>query len=115
MSQLQTLLFRIGGVLMIIGAALPLFVPAVAPYVYALGALLFCPIQMLDRYEGSNPVTRRLRRQQLFGSFALLVAGALMFFSLYHIPPFRGREWQIALIIGAIFEIVPAFRMKEDK
>ena len=38
-----------------------------------------------------------------------------MFFSLYHIPPFRGREWQIALIIGAIFEIVPAFRMKEDK
>ena len=115
MSQLQTLLFRIGGVLMIIGAALPLFVPAAAPYVYALGALLFCPIQMLDRYEGSNPVTRRLRRQQLFGSFALLVAGALMFFSLYHIPPFRGREWQIALIIGAIFEIVPAFRMKEDK
>ena len=44
-----------------------------------------------------------------------IVAGALMFFSLYHIPPFRGREWQIALIIGAIFEIVPAFRMKEDK
>ena len=115
MSQLQTLLFRIGGVLMIIGAALPLFVPAIAPYVYTLGAMLFCPIQMLDRYEGSNPVTRRLRRQQLFGSFALLVAGALMFFSLYHIPPFRGREWQIALIIGAIFEIVPAFRIKEDE
>ena len=31
MSQLQTLLFRIGGVLMIVGAALPLFVPAIAP------------------------------------------------------------------------------------
>ena len=70
---------------------------------------------MLDRYEGSNPVTRRLRRQQLFGSFALLVAGALMFFSLYQIPPFRGREWQIALIIGAIFEIMPTFRIKEDE
>ena len=81
MSQLQTLLFRIGGVLMIIGAALPLFVPAIAPYVYTLGALLFCPIQMLDRYEGSNPVTRRLRRQQLFGSFALLVAGCFSVFT----------------------------------
>ena len=115
MSSLQTLLFRIGGVLMIIGAALPLFVPAIAPYVYTLGALLFCPIQMLDRYDRSNPVTPRLCRHQLLRTFALPVAGPLMSFSLYHIPPFRGREWQIALIIGAIFEIVPAFRMKEDK
>ena len=49
---------------------MPLFLPAIAPYVFAAGALCFCPIQMSDRYEGSNMTIRRLRRQQMLGALA---------------------------------------------
>ena len=48
--MLKTQLYRAGGLLVVIGAVLPLIAPAVAPWVFGLGALLFSPIQMTDRY-----------------------------------------------------------------
>lgn len=85
---MKTKLFRLGGLLMVFGALLPLFLPSVAPYVFTLGALLFCPIQMLDRYEGDDFTTRRLRRQQLMGAVLLLVTAGLMCCSLWQVPLF---------------------------
>ena len=87
--MLKTQLYRAGGLLVVIGAVLPLIAPAVAPWVFGLGALFFSPIQMTDRYEGGNIIIRRLRRQQVLGALMLLVTAALMFTSYYNIPPFR--------------------------
>ena len=70
---MKTVLYRLGGLLLIAGAVLPLFAPSVAPFVFTVGALLFCPIQMTDRYEGHSVVIRRLRRQQLLAALLLLV------------------------------------------
>lgn len=107
----QTTLYRAGGVLLVVGAVLPLFAPAVAPYVFAAGALSFCYVQMTDRYEGSNLIIRRLRRQQMLGALLLLVTAALMFTSLYGIPPFRGSEWKVTLMIAAVLELYSIFRI----
>ena len=48
----QTLLswcYRIGGLLVVIGAAMPIFIPEtyLTPYVFSLGALLFAAAQLL--------------------------------------------------------------------
>ena len=72
---------------------------------------MFCAMQMLNRYEGTDLTVRRLRRQQLFGAVLLLVTGVLMFMSLYKTGPFQGIEWQMTLCIGAIFEVYTAFRL----
>lgn len=112
---MKNILFRLGGLLMVAGAILPLFLPTVAPYIFALGALIFCPIQMTYRYEGDDFVVRRLRRQQLMGALLLLVTAGLMLLSLWGVPPFRGREWAITLMIATVLELYTAFRLPESE
>lgn len=94
---------------------MPSFLPAIAPYVFAAGALCFCPIQMSDRYEGSNMTIRRLRRQQMLGSLLLLITAGLMFTAQYGIPPFRGSEWKITLMIAAVLEVYSIFRIDHEE
>lgn len=75
---MKKFLFRLGGILLPLGAVMPLFAPEVASFVFTAGALLFCPLQINDAYEGSNLVIRRLRRQQVLGAMLLLVTAGLM-------------------------------------
>ena len=113
--MLKTQLYRAGGLLVVIGAVLPLFAPAVAPWVFGLGTLLFSPIQMTDRYRGTNLAVRRLRRQQVLAALMLLITAALMFTSFYRIPPFRGSEWKVTLFIAAVLQLYAVFRISHEE
>ena len=113
--MLKIQLYRLGGLLLVVGSVLPLFSPDLAPWVFGTGALLFCPIQMNDRYEGGNLIIRRLRRQQMLGALLLLFSAALMFTSYYSIPPFRGSEWKITLLIAAVLELYAVFRIAHEE
>lgn len=107
----RNLSYHLGGLLLVAGALLPLVVPMGASWVFGAGALLFCPAQMLDRYEGSDFVVRRLRRQQLLGALLLLATACLLFTHEYRIPPFRGDEWKITLLIASVIEAYTIFRI----
>lgn len=113
--MLKNLLYRIGGILLIIGASLPIFSMSAGAYAFALGVALFCPIQMNEHYEGSNIVIRRLKRQQMLGALMLIVTAALMLTALYQIPPFRGGEWRITLIIATVLEVYAIFRIDHEE
>ena len=56
LTPLQNAISIIGGVLLIIGALLPLagVLAEYAPYVFTLGALSYGGTQILRRYEGKN-------------------------------------------------------------
>lgn len=112
---MRSLCYRIGGVLTVIGAVLPLFAPAWAPYVFALGSLLFATAQLSDRYEGPSLVIRRLRRQQALGALLLIVTAAMMLCQRHGIPPFRGSEWKICLMIAAFLELYTVFRVDHEE
>ncbi|MDO4929748.1 MAG: hypothetical protein Q4E59_01290 [Bacteroidales bacterium] len=116
LNKLQTIIYNAGGIILLIGAMLPMFLSdaTVAPYVYSVGALMFCAMQFLQRYEGQNITIRRLRRQQILGAIALLATGGLMFCSLYGVSPFDGPEWQMVLAIGAVLEVYTAFRIPAE-
>lgn len=116
LTKTQSLVYGIGGLLLIAGAALPAFPELLfaAPYVYSLGAVLFCSMQMLARYDGANLTLRRLRRQQLAGAVLLLVAGGLMFMHVLGTGPFRQDEWKVVLAIGTVFELYAAFRIPAE-
>lgn len=113
LTQLQNILYAIGGVMLIAGAAMPLLMSfdIVIPIVYSIGAILFVSMQLQARYDGKDIVITRLRRQQLIGAFFLIMTAVLMWCSYFVIRPLCAGEWKISLIIGAIFQLYSAFRL----
>ncbi|MBQ9568807.1 MAG: hypothetical protein SPL50_07580 [Alloprevotella sp.] len=113
MTRTQAIIQQVGGLVMLVGAVLPLFVDdfSVAFYCFSAGAVAFAGIQFLQRYDGDDFRLRRLRRQQVAGALLLLVTAILMFTHWQHIAPFRGDEWKVTLAIAAVLEVYTAFRM----
>ncbi len=113
LTPFQNLVYSLGGILILVGAVLPLVPPAApaAPYVFAAGALMFSPMQMLARYDGNNLVVRRLRRQQVMGAILLLLSAGLLLLKSLHAGPLSGDEWKILLTLAAVFEVYTAFRI----
>lgn len=97
-----------GAVLLLIGAVLQITRWEVAPYLYIVGAVMFGYVQVVaGRYDGSNFIIKRLRRQQIFGAIALVFAGVLMF-------TMQRNEWIVCLSIAAVLELYTAFRIPQE-
>lgn len=113
LSPFQNAIHLVGGVLLVIGAILPVtqMFAAYAPYVFTLGALSFGGTQILRRYEGRSLTLRRLRRQEILGAFLLMISGVLMLLQSGHLVPLKGGEWKLCLAIAAVFEVYTAFRI----
>lgn len=114
LNDFQLFIYRLGGVLILLGIVLNPLQNSLAPYIYCIGALMFASMQLLARYEGESIVIRRLRRQQIFGALLLLVSGALMFGQQFRLMYMRNNEWLMALLIAAVFEIYAAFRIPAE-
>ena len=92
-------LMMAGGVLLLIGALIHVSESKVSPYLFLIGSILFAYAQVMgERYDGSNFIIRRLRRQQIFGAMLLVFTGVLMFLT-------RHNEWIVALTIATVFEL----------
>lgn len=107
MKKIQQTIYIIGGILLVVGAALYITQWAWAPYMYIIGSFMFGAMQMLDRYTGKSFILRRLRRQQILGAIALMLAGVLMLASNHN-------EWILCLLVGCIFELYTAFRIPQE-
>ena len=114
LNSIQTWIFRIGGILILLGAMLNPISSTPAPYVYSVGALMFASMQMAASYEGTNFVIRRLRRQQIIGALLLVLSGAAMFANNYHVEYLRHNEWMVIMLIAAILELYTSFRIPTE-
>jgi len=122
LNRVQTIIFLAGGLLMVAGAALGLFYPALAPYVFGIGAVGFTSMQMLQRYEGTNFTIRRLRRIMLLSDVLFLVAAVLMFASLGnslgidHITymQYVYHKWVPVLMIAAVLQLYATHRIDSE-
>ena len=118
----------VGGVLLLFGAAVFITGWDYAPYLYLVGSLMFASGQFTDRYDGNDPIIKRLRFQQVLGAIFLLLTGALMFSGGLHerlmtdanmgggmhsllLVLTRRNNWIVTLSIGAVFELYSSFRM----
>ena len=112
LNKVQTAIFLLGALLMVIGAGTSVLAWGSAPYVFSVGALGFASMQMLQRYEGSNFVIRRLRRIQLVSDVFFLLSGLLMiankgnFLGLSYITyiEYVYNKWVITLLIAALLQ-----------
>ena len=107
MKKIYNCIYSIGGILLVLGAALYITKWVWAPYVYILGAFMYGAMQMLDRYTGSNFILRRLRRQQLLGAVAFMLAGVLMLAC-------KHNEWILCLLVGCLLQLYTAFRIPQE-
>lgn len=114
LTRLQSFIFKLGGILIIIGVLLWIPKLSVAPYLFCLGAVLYAVMQFLAKYEGRNFIIRRLRRQQLAGACLLVLAGIMMIGSTFHWPYTTRNEWLIAFMAGTIFQLYTAFRIPAE-
>jgi hypothetical protein len=107
---------------MVIGAGASLLAWSPAPYVFAVGAVCFASMQMLQRYEGQNFVIRRLRRIMLLSDVLFLVAALLMlanqgnFFGLSYITyiQYVYNKWVVVLLIAAILQLYAIHRIGHE-
>ena len=122
LNKIQTVIFLLGGMLMAVGAGTTLLGWGSAPYIYALGAIGFSSMQMLQRYEGNNFTIRRLRRMMLLSDVLFLVAALLMF---ANISNFMGvsyinyieyvyNKWVIVLLIAALLQLYSIHRIGSE-
>lgn len=114
LTPLQNGLMMAGGMLVVIGAALYMLLPVVAFVAFAVGAVTFSYMQLLQSYDGRSFVIRRLRRQQLMGAVAILVAACLMAMQTFRLGIAMRNEWVVALTIGCVLELYTAFRLPAE-
>jgi hypothetical protein len=122
LNKWQTAVYLSGAVLMVVGAGSQLLLWAAAPYVFALGALGFASMQMLQSYDGSNFVIRRLRRIMLLSDVLFLVSAVLMFASqgnAFHIDhltylQYVYNKWVVTLLIAAILQLYTSHRIGNE-
>lgn len=107
MKKIYSYIYFIGGILLVLGAALYITKWVWAPYMYIAGSFMFGAMQMLDRYTGSNFILRRLRRQQLLGAVVLMLAGVLMLVC-------KQNEWILCMLVGCLLQLYTAFRIPQE-
>lgn len=108
MKQLIPLLFTVGAVMCLIGAATYITGWMYSPYLYTVGAGCVAFAQINTPVKGKSSTLRRLRIQQIFGGIALVLTGAFMLTT-------KGNEWIACLTIAAILELYTAFRIPQEE
>lgn len=122
LTKAQTAVFVLGALLMVVGAGVSLLGWTVAPYVFAIGALAFTSMQMLQRYDGKNFTIRRLRRMMLLSDVLFLVSALLMFASMGNVfglsyvayINYVYNKWVITLLIAAILQLYSTHRIDHE-
>ena len=114
LTPLQNLCFRIGAVLMLVGAAVFILSPIVGMCVYGVGTLMFSLMQIKTEYLGREITLIRLRRQQLLACCCFVLALVMMSMQVHGWGPFRRQEWVVALTIGCVLELYTSFRIPQE-
>lgn len=122
LSNIETIVMLVGGLLMVIGSGASLFLQSWAAYVFAPGAMMFAAMQMRQRYDGPNFNIRRLRRMLLLSDALFLVAALLMFANREN---FLGLEylsyvkyihnnWIVVLLVAAVLQLYASHRISNE-
>ncbi len=122
LNKIQTLIFLVGALLMVVGAGASVLAWKLAPYVFAVGAIAFTSMQLLQRYEGTNFVIRRLRRMMILSDFLFLLSALLMFASMGNVfglsqidyITYIYNKWVLTLLVAALLQLYATHRIDRE-
>lgn len=122
LNKWQNAIFVVGALLMVVGAAAGIFKWYYFPYVYALGAIGYTSMQMLQRYEGRDFTICRLRRIMVFSDVLLLLTAVFMFASqdnslgldrIIYLQ-YVNNNWVVVLLVAAILQLYTTYRISSE-
>ena len=134
LSKAQSIIFALGGLLMVVGVGCVVFGVQTAlmrygAVAFAVGAVCFATMQMTQVYTGNNIVIRRLRRIMVFADVCFVVAALLLIENAFQIVfPYMAttidgynnyihyvyNNWVVALLIAAILELYSTHRISYE-
>ena len=127
LNKLQSTLFVIGGLLMVVGAGCYafMFVQNVACWIYLVGAVLFAYMQVSQAYEGNNFTIKRLKRIMTMADLFFILSGMLMVDSAYgllrdafsnHVTYLNliYNKWVLLLLVAAFLEMYTMHRISSE-
>ena len=122
LSKWENILFLTGGLLMVVGSGAYVFLQSWAPYVFAVGSVLFAVIQFRQRYEGKDLTLRRLRHIQVLSDVFFLLAAFLMFANqnnFLHLDQltyirYVHNNWVVVLLVAAILQLYASHRIASE-
>ncbi len=131
LSKIQSVIFGLGGALMVIGAgcfAFGFIYPRMLLYTswgFMLGTVLFSVIQAMQCYEGISQVIHRLKRIQCLADIFFVLSGISMVDTVYafarhwfsnyetYITYFYNK-WVLFLLIAAVLELYTTHRISHE-
>ena len=124
LSKLQSIVFLLGGALMVIGVGsfVLLFYQSVSCWVFLAGAILFATVQLMQTFEGDNITIKRLKRIQDLSGILFIIAGIILvdtvygffrdFFSSYeNYVTYLYNKWVIVLFLATLLELYTVHRI----
>jgi len=108
MKNELNILFMVGSIFALIGAAVYVTHWEYAPYMFIIGAVTAAIAQIFSQPHVEKVTLKRLYRQQMFGALFLVLTGILMLYT-------HGNEWIICLLIAAILELYTAIRISQEE
>ncbi len=127
LSRTQNIIFRVGGVLMVVGAGCFAFMwqQEVMCWIYLAGAVMFATMQMMQTYEGNNITVRRLKKIMTTADIFFVLSGILMVDNAYrfmqqvftnYVAYFQYvfNKWVLLLLVAAVLEIYTMHRISAE-
>lgn len=132
LNKIQTFIFILGGVLMVIGAGCFAFGYIIYPqltlytsWLFLLGTVAFSVMQSMQLYEGSSQVVHRLKRIQAVSDIFFVLSGISMVDTVYafarnwfsnyetYITYFYNK-WVVFLLVAALIELYTTHRISHE-
>ena len=122
LNKIESIIMVVGALLMVVGAVMGLFKLSWFPYVYAVGAIGFASMQMLQRYEGRNLTIKRLRGIMVLSDVLFLFTAVLMFANqgnvlgldwIYYLNYIK-NNWVVLLLLAAILQLYTTYRIDHE-
>ena len=128
LSKIQSAIFLLGGVLMVVGAgcyAFGFICPKMLLYtcwLFLVGTVLFSVIQAMQLYEGKSFVIHRLKRIQAMADICFVLSGISMVDTVYafarnwfsNYETYIYNKWVLLLLIAALLELYTTHRISRE-
>jgi hypothetical protein len=127
LNKLQSILFFVGGVLMVIGAGsfALMWQQSIVCWIYLIGAVLFTVMQSMQTYNGNNFVLKRLKRIQSVADICFILSALLMvdtaylffrpiFIDFLTYTQYVYNKWVVLLLIAAFLELYTTYRIDSE-
>lgn len=108
------IILSVTAISMFVGLIVWMFNQFFSAYLFTISSIIYFIINLsvINFKSQNNTIQKRLRMQFLIGCLCFVLTGLLMFCKIYSLTVFGKNEWLVALIIGCIFHLWSAYRIK---